>query len=339
MPNEKLVFVYLGKRLPRYARKSLNLAREYSGFDIILICEKRFHLTGLDKKETYLLSSHYKKRLSQNEIKPAVAKFRNGKTIERFFALEEYMRLNNIDQCFHAELDNLVFANDGLANKLNSFGAGLFIPFDDPNRAIASFIYINSIKTLEGFCLFAEHGHGNYNDMELLAMYGAINSSEVFALPSSIENHNLKSGLLEKGIETLNEFDIGIFDAAAIGQWYFGIDPRNSYFKTCNQFINTVSNLDLSQFRMRMSEKDFNFYAHKVGDCEKEFLVNNLHIHSKIHSQISSAPRLLSLVKRTDAGEIVVIRRNIVGKWRALKDLALWSLERMSKIVKVQKRC
>lgn len=337
LANEKLVFVYLGKKFPGYARKSIKFAKKYSGLDVVLVCEKKFIRTGLDDKHTYLLSNNYKKRLSQNLANSAHAKFRKGfwlKTTERFFALEEYMQSNQIKQCFHAELDNLIFANDGLANRLNTFGSGLFLPFDSQNRAIASIMYLNSTTTLRNFCQFVDQIDGNYNDMELLALYGAINPSGVFALPSSIENRILKSELLQKGIQTINENDIGIFDAAAIGQWYFGIDPRNSYFKIRNRFINDVAEVDLSEFQMRWSDKPFRFHASDKTKGRKEYLVNNLHIHSKIHRKITRPGALISIVNRTDSGYKIVISQNVLGMYRGLKFLTLSALAKVQKMSK-----
>jgi hypothetical protein len=275
--------------------------------------------------------------LSLNLANSAHAKFRKGfwlKTTERFFALEEYMRLNGIKQCFHAELDNLVFANDGLANRLNSLGSGFFVPFDSPNRAMASIMYVNSIDTLRNFCQFVDQLHGDYNDMELLAMYGATYPSDVLALPSSIDNDGLKTRLLQKGIQTLNEKDVGIFDAAAIGQWYFGIDPRNSYFKVQNRFTNDVANVDLSQFRLRWSDELRKFYASDKSKQQSEYLVNNLHIHSKIHRKITRPGSLISIVNRTDSGNVIVISRNVSGIYRGFKYLTLSVLSKVKKAPK-----
>jgi hypothetical protein len=277
--------------------------------------------------------------LAQNLANSKHAKFRKGfwlKTTERFFALEEYMRLNKIEQCFHAELDNLVYENDGLASRLNSLGSGIFVPFDSPNRAMASIMYLNSITTLSNFCQFIDRTHGNYNDMELLAIYSTKNPSVVLALPSSIDNKSLKSSLLQKGIQALNEKDIGIFDAAAMGQWYFGIDPRNSYFKVRNRFINDVANVDLSQFRLRWSDESKKFYASDKSKNQSEYLVNNLHVHSKIHRKITRMSTLLSIVNRTDSGKKIVISRNVSGIYRGFKVLILLVLAKVRKVFKAK---
>jgi hypothetical protein len=337
MSSKKLVFVYIGEKLPSYARKSIKLAQQYSGLEVVLVCEKRFLFTGLDDENIFILSHISKNRFPQIPNNSAYTKFRDGfwiKTIQRFFALEEYMQTKKVDQCFHAELDNLVFANDGLAYKLNSFGSGLFVPFDAPNRAIASFVYLNSISILEKFCQFIEHVDGNHNDMELLAMFGAMNPSDVFALPSSINNNNLKSGLLLKGIQTVDERQSGIFDAAALGQWYFGIDPRNSYFKICNRFRNEIADLDMNTFCMRWNNKTFQFSATLFGNDEKEVLVNNLHVHSKIFRKLSHPGKMVSIVNRTDSGEIILITRNMMGIYRAMKHVLL-AVGKITKIAKV----
>jgi hypothetical protein len=324
--RQKLVFVYLGNRLPRYARKSVVLAQKLSGLDVVLVTERRFWWPGSGKCERYILGDSYKPELIETDIDEKRAKFRNGfwlKTTERFFALNEYMRNNNINECFHAELDNLVFANNRLAIELNNFGSGLFVPFDSPNRAIASFMFVNSNEILAKFCRFAAQHIGTKNDMELLALFGQMYSDEVFALPTNLDNETLNAGLSAVGIQTIDIERTGIFDAAAIGQWYFGIDPRNSFWLVRNQFVNDVAEIDMKSFRMQWSENKSSFEAFMVGALQNKYLVNNLHIHSKIFKKISRKTKLLSIVSRTDASERVLISLNLRGLLRATAQIAL----------------
>ena len=274
--RQKLVFVYLGNRLPRYARKSIVLAQKLSGLDVVLVTERRFWWPGSGKCERYILGESYKPELIETDIDEKRAKFRNGfwlKTTERFFALNEYMRNNNINECFHAELDNLVFANNRLAIELNNFGSGLFVPFDSPNRAIASFMFVNSNEILAKFCRFAAQHIGTKNDMELLALFGQMHSDEVFALPTNLDNETLYAGLSAVGIQTIDIEKTGIFDAAAIGQWYFGIDPRNSFWLVRNQFVNDVAEIDMKSFRMQWSENKSSFEAFMVGALQNKYIV------------------------------------------------------------------
>jgi hypothetical protein len=324
--RQKLVFVYLGNRLPRYARKSLVLAQKFSGMDVVLVTERRFWWPGSGKCERYILGDSYKPELNQTDIDEKRAKFRRGfwlKTTERFFALSDYMRNNNISECFHAELDNLVFANNRLAIELNNFGSGLFVPFDSPNRAIASIMFVNSNETLAKFCRFATQHIGTKNDMELLALFGQKQSNEVFALPTNLDNETLKAGLSAVGIKTIDIERTGLFDAAAIGQWYFGIDPRNSYWLVRNQFVNDVAEIDMKSFRMQWNENKPNFEAFMVGSSQKKYIVNNLHIHSKIFKKINRKTKLLSIVSRTDASKRVLISLNLRGLLRAAARIAL----------------
>jgi hypothetical protein len=320
LQKDKLVFVYLGKRLPNYARKSIRLARDYSGMDVILVCERKYFRTGLEKCKIHILNNLNTKNILQTNLDGMKMKFRKGfwiKTTERFFALNEYMQQNNISECFHAELDNLVFANDCLVTELNAFGTGMFVPFDSTKRGIASLIYVNSKETLTRFCEFAKDFIGTKNDMELLAMFGRVNAGDVFALPTSLQNQNLKIGLAELGIETVDEGKSGLFDAAAIGQWYFGIDPRNSNRMIRNRFVNEEAGVDMSTFRMQWIEDKSNFEAYKIGSLNKRFLVNNLHIHSKIHRKLCRKRRLVSIVRRTDASKNAIITFNPKGLIRA----------------------
>ena len=325
-PSHKLVFVYLGKRLPRYAKISLRLAQQYSGMEVVLVSERIFRGTGLQDCNMYIVDGQYKNNISIEGINEKYKNFRKGfwiKTTERFYALREYMQESNSHQCFHAELDNLVFANLGLAEKLNQYGTGLFLPFDSTNRAIASLIYINSIDALDKFCAFSTQHIGQKNDMELLAMFGASNWADVYALPTSPGNETLKTGLAKLGIKSVSEIECGIFDAAAIGQWYFGVDPRNSYFSIRNQYVNEVSKLDMKSFRMVWNHKTSSFEATMVDQKDKNLLVNNLHVHSKVHRKLARQSTLLSIASRTDKGKKILISINARGYARAVFQLVV----------------
>ena len=68
---------------------------------------------------------------------------------------------------------------------------------------------------------------------------------------------------------------------------------------------------------MQWIEDKSNFEAYLVGSLNKRFLVNNLHIHSKIHRKLYRKRKLLSIVRRTDASKNVIITFNPKGIIRA----------------------
>ena len=158
--NAPLIFVYLGKKLPKYVKYSTLLACKTSHSEVVLLSEVALDIKN-DNYKNILIQSFY----DYSEFKK-VAKylnfdkdFWNGfwlKTLERFFVLRQYMKHFEINKCFHAEADNMVFNLSGLSQKLDIIGEFIFIPKPSQDRALASLIYINSIKPIEMLCSYAK---------------------------------------------------------------------------------------------------------------------------------------------------------------------------------------
>jgi hypothetical protein len=179
----------------------------------------------------------------------------------RLFYLYTYIKKYNIEHCVHIENDVLVYENlDNLPKK--NF---IYAPFDSYERVIPSFIYISNHET---FKPILDNYNNSLNDMENLAKFNFIKPLPIFPIINEIIKFN----------ENFNEFNC-IFDAAAIGQYLGGIDPRNQDGDT-RGFINETCIIKYNNFK---------FYWIKENNLYKPFiLINNnlikiinLHIHSK----------------------------------------------------------
>lgn len=317
--QDLLVFVYLGRKLPKYAVKSLKFAVEHSKLQVILIS----NVKKLPKLDDSLECYSYRQEIHYEQYGP-YHRFRKGfwiKTTERFFALEDFMKERGIDKCFHAELDNLVFDISQVSMSLDEIGSGIFVPRDHADRAIASLMYINSLATYMDFCDFARSCNFSINDMEILAKYLKVNTNNAFALPSApLEQEGLRLAKPE-GNESSELYRLGVFDAAAIGQWYFGIDPRNTYQRVTNRFENEKYSANLSDFlldwdelnsQMRMSSKSSAFSPTKIY---------NLHVHSKVHEKLLQKNRLNEIILKTNNGREVILSFNTIGKIRYVYEI------------------
>ena len=319
MKNGQIYFVYIGSKLPKYAEASLTLADNLSGLDINLIGSKKLKLksnfsninfieiedfydnTKLIEASKNLLSSH---------------SYRDGfwlKSLERFFVLEQYMRFSGINGLLHAELDQLLFSVDLLLANLEETGKdGLYIPYHKIGAAVASLVYIRDVETLSDLINFSLTQNFS-NEMQLIAEWGSNNPEKVFALPTFaselINYQNIEN------VYVMNSASIGgIVDAAQIGQWVAGIDPRNVPIsnKPENKFADAPNPFIVSSEIL----KDLKFAFFKETNSlflgygnNSQIRIFNLHIHSKIHANLLKCkPTLLELFELVNGEEKFVFK-------------------------------
>jgi hypothetical protein len=281
----------MGDIFPKWALISIDIAARNSGKKVILLCTKRSPL--IDKSIEQIEIGTFYNGVDLN-FPHESSQFRNGfwiKTTERFMVLKSFVRQSNITMFFHAELDNLIFDISDLPQRLNAIGEGLFIPKDSRDRCIASLIYVNKPSLLDAFCLFVSDSLGIYaNDMELLGAFSKIRN-DVFFLP------NEKRETIQEGYKALNFSQTqGLFDAAAIGQFLFGIDLRNTRCPVFNLFVNENSTL----------EELLRFYIVSI-ESNKASLdslrLYNIHVHSKVFHKLRNREWVQRVVSKVNAGK------------------------------------
>lgn len=288
-----MYFVFIGTRLPKYAAASLDLANKFSGLRINLIgsseLSKQFNnenVNFIDIGQFYDSSSLI--RASSNLVNSHT--FRQGlwlKSLERFFVLEQFMKFTGIESLFHAELDQLLFGVDTLLSNLELINVdGMYLPYHKPNAAVASLVYIRNSQTLTSLIEFANSNDFS-NEMQLIANWGMQECGTVVPLPT-LASKILCHESVMNSISLVSEQIGGVVDAAQLGQWVAGIDPRNVPIRTkpVNKFVDTESKYLLD--RESLNKIKFNFDVSKnilfvtFGDSAPIRLFN-LHIHSKIH--------------------------------------------------------
>lgn len=234
-----LIYVWIGSALPDWARVSLGLSKSTSGVQTILLCSRAIGSVPEVSRQYFLEDFYSPHDFLSARYEHASAQFRDGfwiKVIERFFILEQFVRMYGYTNFFHAELDQLIFNIADLGSKLDEFGFGCFCPRDDINRGIASLIYVNDTGALKAFTdLALTKIKFDFNDMDLLGEL-LRHSNKFFSLPTEAVFASDKANLPFKCVA--QNFTGGIFDAAAIGQFLFGIDRRNCSGRLFNGFEN-----------------------------------------------------------------------------------------------------
>ena len=201
--------------------------------------------------------------------------FRNGfwyLASLRFFYIYEFMKTYNIDNVIHLENDVLIYYNvNELINSVNN--KFLYIPFDSYQRNIPSIMYI---PNKDIFKIVLDNYDFNKNDMENFASIKT-KTNLVQNFPIFITNNNLTKE--QQFVSTNSNNFPFIFDAAAIGQYLGGVDPRNSAGDT-KGFVNETCVIKYNNYCIWFEE---------TSGTKKPFIeidgfkvpIFNLHIHSK----------------------------------------------------------
>jgi hypothetical protein len=310
-----IIYVYLGKKLPKYAYSSLDAACDRSGSKVILLTNSKVN-DNIDSRitcvkiQSFYDSTEFMKFASKSLMD---ASFRDGfwlKTTERFFVLEQFVRKEKLTKFYHAELDVMIFDLKELTLGLNSHQAELFIPRDHANRAIASLIYVKRIELLSLLISFVGSNPNASNEMELLAKFLDSYPEIAFALPVGNRNEfsELKPSWHQLSITECG----GVIDAAGIGQYLFGIDPRNTTKSVYNMFTNELWGGEPESLEYKFEGNAFMFRnVHDTTDAW--WSAYCLHIHSKINQKLENG-KAVKIVTRINMGEKSLISLNIGNK-------------------------
>lgn len=210
--------------------------------------------------------------------------FRGGfwvATSSRFFYIYALMKRDDMLDIIHIENDVLLYYNCNLLK--NRFDKRkIYIPFDSDSRSIASIVYIPNPDILKSVL---DNYNYSENDMYNFSHIRAI-------LPGLIDQFPIYRPLLSHTPEQNNvciNFDRFnfIFDAAAIGQYLGGVDPRNlAVPRDSRGFINEtcVIKYDKCSFEW-MIGNDGILRPIAVTDSDVRVPIFNLHIHSKCLDQ------------------------------------------------------
>jgi hypothetical protein len=304
MNDASLVYVWIGGKLPSWACRSLTITKKLSGLKLVLI-------TGRDVIVNFEFDEIiYIEELERDLSRNVKTKYKNkvdfwDVTKKRFELLKLYMKANKIEKIFHAEFDNIIFNIVGLSEKLDSIGCGFFCPRDSHDRGIASLIYINDASSLDEFSE-ALKSKPELNDMNIIGLLLS-KSKKYFSLPT-------EGSLLGDQIEPYEVLHYnqtgGIFDAAALGQFLFGIDPRISGRPIYNGFQNENSIIESLwdiQYNINIDSESSIIYR------DKKVNLYNLHIHSKIFNRISSRKFIKKVLKNIRNGNKTLICFNCIN--------------------------
>lgn len=293
-----LVFIHLGTNVPSYLGYAVKQARLFNPTcPIYLLTDNEEILSGTINIDALVVSANSLKPSTDHYLfrqKTTLDKhFRNGfwlNASERFLVLHDFMEQYNLENVFHLENDTLLYAN--LEELLPVFLKNyphIGAVFDNDERCIPCFVYFAAASDAAKLsACFTRHATSGANDMVVLGCFKKESPSFIETLPIIMPDYIEMIGLKSPSGHTtktpalyanhINEFN-SIFDAAALGQFLGGIDPRNGQSKP--GFINEscLFNPSLLSFSWEKDPQNRTIpYAIFDG---KKYKINTLHIHSK----------------------------------------------------------
>jgi hypothetical protein len=189
----------------------------------------------------------------------------------RFIAIYEYMKKFNISNILHIENDVLIYKNMDTLKFHNT--KKLLLTMDCENRCIPGLMFIPSNEILKR-CL--DIFDTNLNDMQNFSKCYYKLNDYIDTLPIFIENNeNNTTQMITKNFKYYN----CIFDAAAIGQYLGGVDPRNIPGNT-KGFVNETCVIDYSKHKIIWKKENNKTIPYIIIDAI-EYAIVNLHIHCK----------------------------------------------------------
>lgn len=297
-----IVFIHIGKTIPGHVPVALSQARAFNpDCAIILIANEealnKFVIHDHKENITKITCESLVKTDEHNRFRQQSgldSQWREGfwlYTSERFLYLQDLMIQYNIENVFHLEHDNMLYVNlEELLPVFTSNYKGFAVTMDNDQRCIPGFVYISNafiMNRLAGY--FADKAGQNQNDMQILASFkNEFGNESMDNLPIISEEYVNQQPMISpyhhvskdskaycRNIELFNS----IFDAAAIGQYLGGIDPRNGNSQP--GFINEscLFNPSLLIYEWIVDAEGRNV-PFAIYD-NKKFRINNLHIHSK----------------------------------------------------------
>ncbi len=325
-------FVFLGDSLPAYARASLRLARAHSGLKPVLIGNREiFRGLRLGDVERVSVEDFYDPQ-QFDEVSNNITSsrsFQGGfwlKTLERFFVLSQYGSAAHLSSIFHAELDQLLFRADILAEGLSTLSdRGIFLPFHSKEAAVASVLYCNDLGSLKMMLDYAASSEPFPNEMALIARWAKEPDSSIISLPTLASVMRPGQIDFEPHTRQLSINDTaGVVDAAQVGQWLAGIDPRNVHISETpkNKFVDKpephlLSKEDFQRCRFSFDEETGHLEVQPGEGVSVRMF--NLHLHSKAHPWLarrkSGLTRLLELSRDSEPVKIPGSRLMQLRSW------------------------
>ena len=267
-----LVLVHIGSHFPEYINDCIRQIQHTTNISIHVLINSEHHAKVVPAVKLFSLEdipiSDKRREFEANSCLDST--FRNGFwkfAMMRFFYIYDHVVAQKLDDIFHIENDNLIYVD--FMPKLSLFQSkSMWCVMDAADRCIPSFLYFKNhdiLRLLLDTCI--ECAAHRVNDMYALSEFKHRQPNHVGALPI-IKNYC--DPIHPDFYQHADDFGF-IFDAAAVGQYMGGVDPRNDSGNTVG-FINETCVVKCNKVQLEW-----------IGGSlvMNTMPLVNLHIHSK----------------------------------------------------------
>lgn len=288
-----VVCVHIGESLPSYLEITLAQARLFNQeASIVLIASQnalegfnnRYNITLIDYESLTITSEHEKFR-ARTRLNDQILEGYWRYTSERFLYLYDYMVAFGITNLFHIENDVLIYSD--LGKWLPVFQEnypGIATTFESEFKCIPGFVFISNQVAMQKLAnYFAIKAHKAQVDMKVMALFWKEYPEDIGCLPMIMDSYwtdNAPVNFLKKKQRHSYCFESfgSIFDGAAIGIFFDGLDPAKGVFDS-SYFTNRLFEPLLLDFYWLKDEegRKVPFVSYKG----ESYPINNLHIASK----------------------------------------------------------
>ena len=295
----KIVFVHLGPGpAPHLWRNIRRFCELFPNQKPTLILSDIRHKKNVDSNKIglylYQTTSETESQLSKLSSN---VKFRSGfwrYSIERFYAIRDFHKLDPTTPILHFESDVV---------PLPSFPFEKFLSIKklawenfSASHDVSAILYSNSYDDSKWLVEKIKHelsDNADLTDMTALSEISRSNSDRVEILPT------------DPTLSEPNQYG-GVFDAAAIGMWLNGRDPRN-HLGFVKRFLPLPeSSVDASKLRYK-STRNGSLYLNNDKGADLELF--NLHVHSKRRGLMGKHWRVVLFF------DVITSRMRIMGSW------------------------
>lgn len=283
----QIIWVEVGRKLPRYARKNITLTSKlHPNLKQILFAETSLNLVNLKSiNVNQIPQSNLTKKFitTQKKWKFKQLYFWQG-TTARFFHLYDLMNALNLENIVHLETDCVLLEPKALDSIISTSKINLAYPLQANNIGCASIFFVRNSMALKNFLEFilANWDNPDMDDMTLLGKYSK--NEEVLVLPTHLNSDR--------------EHPRYIFDAQSIGKFFIGTDARNCRLPLARRGIKDNRDGSVTREFLRPDwtwriSGNLHKIDVKVSRSGADSQIANVHIHSKFISQFVIVMKLL----------------------------------------------
>ena len=332
------VWVHLGgSKIPPYLRRSLeNFSELFQNQALVLLVDEDKNLGNLQIKNLTVKKVEFIDP-DWDTIKNTLGhdlNFRNEfwfNSLARFKVIHMYMTSEDLGSLLHIESD-VTFTSDFPFQILKDLRQVLAYPLQGDGQGIASVLHVGSREVLAEFLTFCSREvseNSKSTDMTILFNFLKHNPDKVVVMPTlpvEFENGKKDSTLHANTSQNIDLFG-GVFDAISIGQYLFGVDPRNHRGRKKLYWEDKSHWVKPSKYKFEWSSNSL--LAKRANFVTKVF---SLHIHSKdpvAFTRDSLRKELEARYKKSKTGEkneivfrvllksiSISLRRRFEMKWK-----------------------